>query len=188
MTAQPPRVLRTPRVVLEATGPEHAAALWRGIESSRRELEAWLPWAVDPSLAGTRAFIERVAGAWRQGSGWNFTILLQQQPVGSLGVDRHEPLFASAHLGYWLRSDCCGRGLMTEAASAAVRFAFGHAGLHRLELRAAPDNPASARVAEKLGFTREGLLREASAGVHGFHDVWVYGLLASDPQPRWHLP
>lgn len=71
---------------------------------------------------------------------------------------------------------------MTEAASAVVSFAFDAAGLHRIGLEAAPGNKASIRVAEKLGFQREGLQREAGRAVSGWLDLWLFGLLHGDPR------
>ncbi len=72
---------------------------------------------------------------------------------------------------------------MTEAARAVVDFGFDEINCHRLELLAAVANTGSIRVAEKLGFTREGLLREANRAPTGRHDMYIYGLLAHE-RPR----
>jgi RimJ/RimL family protein N-acetyltransferase len=68
-----------------------------------------------------------------------------------------------------------------------VEYGFSVLGLHRIELRAAPSNIGSVRVAEKVGFTREGMLRHGARGADGWHDVEVFGLLASDERPSFHL-
>lgn len=91
-----------------------------------------------------------------------------------------DPLHSNYEMGYWLRSDLCGRGLMTEAAKAIVEFAFVDLKIHRVELHAGTENHASIRVAQKLGFKREGVLREAGRGAGGFYDSYVFGLLSSD--------
>ena len=82
------------------------------------------------------------------------------EPVGGLGV-RWDQLDAGvAEVGYWVGGDSRRRGVATAAVRLAARWAFEAASaLERLELRAAVDNPASNRVAEKAGFTREGVLR-----------------------------
>jgi RimJ/RimL family protein N-acetyltransferase len=65
-----------------------------------------------------------------------------------------------AEVGYWVAADARGRGIATAATRAAARWAFDTVPeLARLQLRADVENPASNRVAEKAGFTREGILR-----------------------------
>ena len=178
--------LRTPRLRLEPTIPAHADGVWAATEVSVDELAPWLAWAVQPTIESTRAFTAGAADEWDRGAGWCFTMTHDGTVAGTISLHRHMPLIRAAELGYWLRSDLAGRGLMTEAASAVVEYGFAERGLHRIELHVAPDNVASVRVAEKLGFRREGLLRDGSRGSGGFHDVYVYGLLEDDPRPRFH--
>ena len=181
-----PRELRTRRLTLASTVAAHADGLWKAVEASLEELQPWLAWAVDASPGSVRGFTERAEQEWDLETGWQFTIVLDDEPAGAIGLSRYMPLWRNADLGYWLRSDLAGRGLMTEAASAVVEFAFSDLGLHRVALSAATDNGASARVAEKIGFKREGLLRESCWGSRGFHDAYVYGLLETDPRERLH--
>jgi RimJ/RimL family protein N-acetyltransferase len=87
-------------------------------------------------------------------------------------------------LGYWLAEPHWGRGIMGEAARLVVDFAFTALPCHRLEAWVFEYNPASARVLEKCGFTREGRLR-ARALKDGQHiDQIYYGLLREDWQAR----
>ena len=182
----PGAVLETPRLRLEAIEPRHADALWVATESSLPELRPWMPWTVGATLSETRSFAAGAAAEWRENRGWTFAILFDDDPVGTVGLNRYLPLLQSANLGYWLRTDLAGRGLMTEAASAVVEFAFGQIELHRLEVQASPDNLPSRRVAQKLGFRREGLVRDGGRGADGFYDVEVYGLLDDDERKRFH--
>jgi ribosomal-protein-alanine N-acetyltransferase len=64
--------------------------------------------------------------------------------------------FQSGYLGYYGMARFAGRGLMTEAVRAAVRYAFDELGLHRLEANIQPDNVASIALARRVGFHREG--------------------------------
>lgn len=152
------------------------------IESSLPELRRWMWWAVDYSPEGTSQFLEESAGAWDSDRGWNFAISLRNEVIGGAGIDTYLPLRSSAELGYWLATAHTGQGLMTEAASALVTFAFEDLQLHRLQLQAAVENLASQRVAEKLGFRRMGRVREAVRGDRGFEDCYLYDLLESDPR------
>ncbi len=137
-----------------------------------------MAWAPSASLANSRAFAEVMSRRWQEVTEWTFTIFHSDEPAGTISLSAYQSLFGLAEIGYWLRSDLAGRGLMTEAARAVADFGFDEIRLHRLELRAAVDNAASIRIAEKLGFTREGLLREASWAERGYLDLYIYGLLA----------
>ncbi len=176
-----PQTLETPRLRLAATVPAHADGLWSAIEASLPELCEFMAWAPSASAANTVTFAERMQQRWNEATDWAFTIFLAEQIAGHISLMGYEALADLAEVGYWLRSDLCGRGLMTEAAGAVVDFAFDHVGCHRLELRAAESNPGSIRVAEKLGFVREGLLREANrAPDGGRYNMHLFGLLATE--------
>jgi ribosomal-protein-serine acetyltransferase len=168
---------------LEPIDPERAESIWRAIEASLPELRPWMAWAPTADLASTRSFAEEEMKAWGSSS-WTFTIVVDDEVAGGVGLNRHDPLLSCAQLGYWIRSDLAGRGLVTEAAGLVVDFAFRELKLHRLELRAVPGNLGSVRVAERLGFSRGGVLRDGSRGEGGFHDVLVFDLLESDDRPE----
>lgn len=178
MTVVPARAaIATSRLALQPLGPEHGPSLWRAAEASLPDLLPWMAWATGTDAAATMAFAQASEAAWEAGSAFNFALVLEDEAVGTAGYHAHDALHAAAQLGYWLRSDLAGRGLMTEAAGAVVNFGFTELHLHRIELHASPANVASVRVAEKLGFRREGLLRHGSRGSDGWHDVWAFGLL-----------
>jgi RimJ/RimL family protein N-acetyltransferase len=80
---------------------------------------------------------------------------------GCLGLHGVSLDQATGALGYWLRSDREGRGYTTEAAAAVLLWAFGPLGLERMGVCVAPGNAPSLRVVEKLGFVREGVVRDA---------------------------
>jgi ribosomal-protein-serine acetyltransferase len=186
-TARPPTEINTPRLALRRIDSTLTERLMPAIDSSHAELDEWMGWSADATLASTIDFARHSAMAWDEGSAYQFYILMDGEPVGTIGLNRVNPIFSSAEIGYWIRSDLAGQGLTTEAASAVVGFAFDDLGLHRVELHAGVGNHGSIRVAEKLGFQREGVLRDGARGIHGFHDAIVFGLLATDERPRYHL-
>ncbi|WP_252393492.1 GNAT family protein [Hydrogenibacillus sp. N12] len=100
--------------------------------------------------------------------------------VGVIGYHRIDWENKKTSLGYWLDPTVQGRGIMTRAARTMVDHAFFHLGLNRLEIRAATENTRSRRVAERLGFTLEGIIREAEWLGDRFVDHAVYGLLARE--------
>lgn len=84
-----------------------------------------------------------------------------------------------ADMGYRLNKDYWGHGYATEAGKAIVNFAFETLKLERLQIRCFKNNPASVRIAEKLGFTQEGLIRNGVI-LNVVTDYYIFGLLKDD--------
>jgi ribosomal-protein-serine acetyltransferase len=171
----------TDRLLLEPIGPVHAEELWRATEASLPELRLWMFWAGSADPDSTRAFAEEAEREWADGIAFHFAIRDRDGIAGGLGIEVPVPVRRLGELGYWVASGRAGRGYATEAGAAAVAFAFDAIGLYRLELRAGVENVASQRVAEKLGFRREGTLRRGCPLADGAYDGYLYGLLATDP-------
>jgi ribosomal-protein-serine acetyltransferase len=87
----------------------------------------------------------------------------QHSSVGLVGLDRISAS-GTANVGYWVRTGHTGQGIATAAVRLVARFGFEDLGLLRLELLIAVDNPASRRVAEKVGATFEGVLPAGACG------------------------
>jgi ribosomal-protein-alanine N-acetyltransferase len=101
---------------------------------------------------------QRIEGAAGDRSRWAIEADGRIAGVISLGDVLRESL-QLANVGYFVAQEFNGRGLATRALADVVRFAFGDAGLHRLEAGTLPDNHASQRVLEKNGFVQYGLAR-----------------------------
>lgn len=113
--------------------------------------------------ADAHDWLAMTAEGWRNGTSATFAIHADtiEGAVGGIGVRFLSDLDeGGAEVGYWVAADARGRGIATAATCAAARWAFGAVPeLARLQLRADVENAASNRVAEKAGFTREGVLR-----------------------------
>ena len=81
------------------------------------------------------------------------------EPLGLISLRIAERNPGLAAVGYWLRPEARGRGAATVAVQLIARWAFNEVGVQRLELITAPENVAPQRVAERAGFTCEGVLR-----------------------------
>ncbi|OMI89285.1 GNAT family N-acetyltransferase [Streptomyces sp. M1013] len=103
--------------------------------------------------------------------------------VGWCCLVEWNPDYRSASLGYCLDEAMWGRGYATEAAHALLTWAFGTLDLNRVQAEADTRNAASARVLEKIGFVREGTLREDCVVGGEVSDSWVYGLLRREWRP-----
>lgn len=125
------------------------------------------PWNPSPPPGEDPTSITEVANTvlrqrrdWKRGRGYVFMLAGREQPgtfigkVALSGVMRGA--MYGAYLGYWVAADVQGHGLATEGLRAVLDFAFGAAGLHRIQAAIMPRNPRSLGVIEKLGFRREG--------------------------------
>ncbi|MDX6495318.1 MAG: [ribosomal protein S5]-alanine N-acetyltransferase, partial [Gaiellales bacterium] len=87
-----------------------------------------------------------------------FAVTLNGRLAGQLTVGNVvRGAFNNAYVGYWVDSVVAGQGVMPAALALAVDHCFGVVGLHRVEANVRPENAASRRVVEKLGFRQEGL-------------------------------
>ena len=114
--------------------------------------------------------------AWREQRVWfNFTILYGGVVVDAVGVhiETHRPY--CGEIGYFVDEAYWGRGIAVEAVRLCERFAFEELDMARIEINMLKPNKASARVAEKAGYRKEGIAR-AKLMLHGeAHDCYVYG-------------
>ncbi|MGH3319604.1 MAG: GNAT family N-acetyltransferase [Streptosporangiaceae bacterium] len=116
------------------------------------------------------------------GEGLNFVAVPREggRIVGGFGVSHTHWQDRVAEVGYWVAPWARGRGYAPEAVGGIARWLFETHGFMRLQLRAAPDNHPSTRVADKCGFVREGVQRSAGVIHGGRTDLVVYGLLPED--------
>jgi ribosomal-protein-serine acetyltransferase len=159
--------------------PSDAEELQALIDANRQRLRERMAWAEGSTVDSTRAFI---AG---DGSAENLDALglvVDRRLVGSMGA-RPDRFRGDAEVGYWIDEAHEGRGLVTRACAALIEHLFTDLKCHRVTILAAPDNPRSRAIPERLGFTREGQMREAGWSSLGYHDLVVYGLLAHEWTP-----
>lgn len=86
-----------------------------------------------------------------------------------------------ADIGYRISKRYWGQGFATEAGEAIVHFAFSDLELNRIQIRCFTDNPGSVRIAEKLGFQKEGLIRKGVI-INVITDYYIFGLLREEHQ------
>ena len=153
----------------------------------------------DPEVAATtlalpHPYPDGAADQWistheerfREGKGLTLAITLRQSGliVGTMSLDPISPTHRRGELGYMVAREHWNHGYCTEAARATINHAFEHLGINRVQAMHFPRNPASGHVMEKLGMTREGMLRQYVFGRNSPEDVIVYAILKSDTGPR----
>ena len=179
----PTPTLRTRRLRLRHFTDADANALF-AMHSSDDVLRYWdaPPWT-EPERA--ERFIAACRRMAEDGTGARLAVdrVADGTFIGWCSLTRWNPDYRSASMGYCFDDAAWGHGYATEAAGALLRWAFDTLDLNRVQAETDTRNAASARVLEKLGFLREGTLREDCVVNGDVSDSWVYGLLRREWRP-----
>lgn len=160
----PPEIIHTERLTLRRFNRKDADPIHDAVMASLPELSRWLPWAHSNYVRDdAAAYIRESSSSWREGKAFDYAVRSPNDPtrhLGNISIWHVSRLGKVGEIGYWVRTDSASNGIATEATSAMLRQGFETLKLHKITLRIAVGNEGSLRVAEKLGFTREGILRE----------------------------
>lgn len=180
-----PPALKGARVTLRQPRPGdyHEWAALR--HESRAFLEPWEPrWAPDElERAAWRTRLRRYREEHAAGAATPFLIFENEggRLVGGVTIGNiRYGVSQSAQIGYWMGERHAGKGFMPDAIAALISHAFGSMRLHRIEAACIPGNKRSIRVLEKVGFTREGLLRSYLRINGVWQDHYIYALIAEE--------
>lgn len=145
--------------------------------------QRWLPLPNPYTDADALAWCTEMAPGFRasgEGIEWAGIRRADDRLIGSFGLKRTDWRARSSEIGYWVAPWARGQGLAVEAVGAIARWLLTEQRFERLVLRAATDNRASQRVAEKAGLTREGIARNAGFTNAGRVDLVVFSLVAGE--------
>ena len=169
------KVFETERLLVRDWEEKDAEDLFAYAQDS--EIGPPAGWEPHQSLEDSREYLAKVT------PGVEMCIELKEtgRVIGALGLhrDHYRPHgIESRSIGYVLSRDYWGRGIMTEAVRGLLDYAFTVLGLAIVTVQHSGENDRSRRVAEKCGFVREGILREAFRPVigRGMLDTWVYSM------------
>lgn len=107
----------------------------------------------------------------------HLAISREEEIIGIISLEEDEKDLRVAELGIWIDPDHHGKGYGTEAAKLVTDYGFNELNYHRIMARAHGENKGSQRIWEKLGFTKEGELREQVYRQGEFTDAYLYGIL-----------
>ena len=179
----PTPTIDTARLRLRPVDAADAAALY-ALHSNARVLRYWdsPPWS-EPERA--ERFIAASGQLAEAGTGVRLAVarLSDGEFLGWGSLTRWNPDYRSAALGYCFVEAAWGHGYATEAARGLLQWAYATLDLNRVQAETDTRNAASSRVLEKLGFLREGTLREDCVVDGEVSDSWVYGLVRREWQP-----
>lgn len=151
------------------------------------ETARFMTFSVPQSPEDTRPFLEASMAEAKEEprTQYEMGIEMSGRIVGACGLRLKKRKPWEAEMGYILRRDLWGRGLMTEAVNLLLDFGFGELELHRICATHDPDNLASKRVMEKVGMQYEGRHREDMRTNKGeWRDSELRSILATDRRPE----
>jgi ribosomal-protein-serine acetyltransferase len=163
----------------------HAPALYDFVVANRAYLGAWLGWANTMNgVEDAQSFIRRGITRYAEdGLPW-LGIWQDNRMVGGTLFFPLEARIRATEIGYWLAEGATGRGLMTRALTAILGYAFEDLHINRMTLQAEVSNTRSRALAERLGFTFEGVRRHGWINGDQLVDLAMYSMLSADWQAQ----
>ena len=161
--------------------PADAEALADLVRQNVDHLRRYLPAvAAINSVEQARSHLAQVADRAARDEVLDWHLFADGLLCGAVRLNKIEVTNRKVSIGYLLDAAYQGRGIAILSVREFLRYCFGELGINRVELTCATDNQRSVRVAERAGFIREGLLRQAEWLDGSFVDHYVYGLLRSE--------
>lgn len=150
--------------------------------ANRAWLEPWEATSPDgPVSIEMRGGIRRLLQQYRDGQGVPFVMESEGEVVGQLNIwGMARGSLSSTTLGYWVSRKAAGRGVTPTAVALATDVCFRELGLHRMEICIRPENTASLRVVQKLGFRYEGLRRRYIHIDGDWRDHYAFALVREE--------
>lgn len=181
-----PERLDGERTVLLAPRAGLGAEMAVVIAQSLSHLRPWMPWAQDaPTAESSEMVVRRMQADFITRSDLCFQIYARKPDgsagrlLGGTGLHRIDWTVRKFEIGYWIRPEAAGQGHVSEAVRLLAALAFDRLGARRVEIRCDARNLKSRAVAERCGFTLEGVLRCDALGVDGqARDTAVYARIA----------
>lgn len=155
------------------------------IDRSRTALRKWLSW-VDQTktVEDSLQFIINSFNIYSKRKGMTAGIFYQKELAGIAGFNEIDWANRIGYIGYWLDIEYQGYGIMTRVVKALTNYAFDCYKLNRIDIRVANNNKKSQAIPERLGYKREGVLREAEWLYDHYVDHVVYSMLKSEWKER----
>ena len=186
-----PERIETGRLLLRPPRPGDGAMLCAAVGETLAELAPWMPWAqAAPTPQDSELQCRRMHAKFASREDLVYFMFERAADgaegafVGGTGLHRIDWSVPRLEIGYWRRTGFEGLGLVAEAVRALARMAFDALGARRVEIRMDPRNACSVRVAERAGFTFEGVLRQDSVDVKGAgRDTRVYSRVRGVEEP-----
>lgn len=171
---------------LELSAEKHAKALFLAINENREHLSEFLGFVNKmQSEEDIRKFLKNCERIYQEGGEVSFAIFHAGELVGRIGIHYIHQQNKTAAIGYWLSQKAEGKGIITKACQELLKYGFQELNLNRIEIKAATENYKSQAIPKRLGFVREGVLRQAEFINTSFVDLVLYSLLRSEWETKY---
>ncbi|MEO8597253.1 MAG: GNAT family protein [Candidatus Solibacter sp.] len=155
------------------------------VDGTRAYLREWLPWVdLTESVDDLRRFIGKVREQFAAGRGPQCVILVDGAVAGSIGCHPIDWRNRSCSIGYWIDQRFQGKGVITRCCENMLDYLFDELELHRVSIHCGVANTRSCAIPERMGFTREGLLRDGEWVNDHWLDIVAWGMLDRDWRAR----
>jgi ribosomal-protein-serine acetyltransferase len=173
-------------VVLKILTPEDTEVLFALVDGNRLYLRQWLPWVdTNTTLEDSKLFILSAQEQHKLNLGFQCGIWFRGAFAGIIGFHRIDWMNRNVEIGYWLGEKFQGHGIMTNACRMLVDYAFYEYQLNRVQIRCATGNKKSNAIIERLGFIKEGTIRQAEFLYDHYVDLFVFGMTADVWKERY---
>lgn len=178
---RPPVIIVSEPIQLEPMAEGQASVLFQLVDRSRKHLRTWLPW-VDAMQSAEQfeQFIRAAKAREEGGSEASWLIFYKGELAGRIGIHYINQQNKYGSVGYWLGQEFEGKGIATKACEKVIGYGFNDLQLNRIELKCGTGNEKSAAIPHRLGFTKEGVLREAELVNDHFIDLSLFSMLRSE--------
>ncbi len=179
LKTEPLRISPTVKVVPAALAD--ASALAALVQENAVFLKKYLPKVVTlSSVDACNEHLQYVIDAGKEDELFEWHIFANDKLCGAVRLNKIELGNHKASIAYYIGENCQGQGLASSSVRAVLGYCFEKLGFNRIELQCTSTNLASQQVAKRLGFTWEGMLRQAELLENDYVDLFVYGLLHED--------
>ncbi|WP_443659370.1 GNAT family N-acetyltransferase [Clostridium algidicarnis] len=155
------------------------------INNNRKYLEEFMPRIIEnKSIEDTEKVIEIFLEQLKQNNGFRSGIIYKGKLIGIIGLKYIDWINRKTEIMYWIDKKNVGKGISTKCTDKVLELVFNYYDLNKAILKMSPNNKGSIRIAEKCGFSLEGICREDELLLSGFTDLNIYSILKSDYRGR----
>jgi ribosomal-protein-serine acetyltransferase len=172
-------------ISLELLAEKHAAGTFNLIDVNRIHLKEWLPWVDNMQTVNDfKAYITNCNELHQKGTDLGCVIIYDNAIAGRIGIHHINLQNKIGAIGYWLGESFSGKGIITRSCQAIIKYGFEILNLNRIEIKCGTGNYKSKAIAERLNFTKEGVLRQAELVNGKYIDLYLFSLLKEEWQNK----
>jgi len=168
---------------LELVNPFASKMIFSTIDTNRAYLRRYLAWVDDTkSEIDSLEYIKRSLKGFAEKQSASYFIWLNNEIIGTCSLWISNPDTMTCEIGYWIAESYTKKGIGSKCAKKLVNIGFTFFNANKIEITCAVDNISSNKIAEKLGFRHEGIIRNMEKVNDVIYDHNVYGLIKSEYQ------